>query len=65
MNENKQLESIYIERNNKMIELMKTMSWEEAREIVDKIDFEERIDKIIYPNGKKKEPVTLGKWTAI
>lgn len=49
------LEKIYLERENKMIELMKTMSWEEARKIVDSMDFQERIDKIVYHNGKKKE----------
>lgn len=30
-------------------------TWEEAREIVDKQDFEDRIEKVVYPNGKKKE----------
>ena len=59
------MEKIYLERKNKMIELIKTMSWEEAREIVDGMDFQERIDKIVYPSGKKKDPETLGKWTAI
>ena len=46
------LEKIYLERENKMIELMKTMSWEEAREIVD----EEYNDKLltICPETKKK-----------
>lgn len=30
-----ELEKIYLERENKMIELIKTLSWEEARNIVD------------------------------
>ena len=30
-----ELEKIYLERENKMIELIKTLSWEESRTIVD------------------------------
>ncbi len=51
------LEKIYLERENKMIELMKTLSWEEARKIVDSMDYQHRIDLIVYggEEGLKKK----------
>ena len=51
----KEIIEIYKERKNKMIELLETMDWEQAVKIVDGEDYQDRIDVICYPNGKKKE----------
>lgn len=51
-----ELINIYFERENKMKELLRQgMSWEEAGEQIESLDYNERIDKICFPNGKKKE----------
>lgn len=49
-----ELIQIYLERKNKYLELFSEgKSWEQAREIIDKMDFEERILKICPPVKKK------------
>ena len=50
----KEIIEIYKERKNRMIELLETMDWEQAVQIVDGEDYQDRIDAICYPNGKKK-----------
>lgn len=59
----KEIIEIYKERKNRMIELLETMDWEQAVKIVDGEDYQDRIDDICYPNGKKKEyePLILTK----
>lgn len=51
----KEIIEIYKERKIRMIELLETMDWEQAVKIVDGEDYQDRIDAICYPNGKKKE----------
>lgn len=50
----KEIIKIYKERKNRMIELLETMEWEQAVKIVDGEDYQDRIDAIVWPNGKKK-----------
>ena len=55
-----ELEKIYLERENKLIELIKTLSWEEARTIVDE-EYKEQILSICPEKPLKRGFCVNGK----